>query len=742
MNETNFRVFQADLPLLRHTLLLEEVVYEGRIYKLYEVECPLGLIEKAARWTKGLFSDISPPKKIKAIFINPSCSRMDQLRQIANAVIPFPLKSKDEDCYFAYYAHFANLSPLQNADVTIKRNKDVVLAAIRQNVEALDYADDNLKHDRDFVLAAVGQNAKALYYADESLKKDKNFVLAAVRKNGRALCYANQIYRQDMDVVLAAIRQNGKDREVVWAAVCQNGYALYYADESLKGDWNIVLAAVRQNGYALQYADESLKRSKHFLQTIISQNRKDSNIALVAVQQNAMALEYIDSNLKQYRQVVLAAVRQNGYALQFADESLKQDREIVLAAIQQEGRVFLLAHRELKLDPHILEATYSSLDSQLSVLAQDPSKREALLAFASNLLDKQADYFLHDEHPLLQQLIETRAVAAPSFDLKDPYNLYTSLQKTIEQEPLAEGFAAFRKRANLKSYTFADIPDDIISLNDLFESIEKRGINQDEVAALCSGSTFEEVKGNLLGFGKLIPSLLAQKGKPNDPLPLTTRYLYCILKEISLEDDIRENDKLSNRENRLLKFASLVKACQTGQADAIEQYYIYSVDRQSDGIDAAKIENTVDTAVQIALKKTLASEPLLKELTGQNEVKQQSHQSLYLQNRYHKQIGLLHHLRFDPHTRTLYNCLIGKKTAEVLDAIKHHLKLQKEVKEALDKALKAKSISYSEFIRYFEKEFGLKNEYEHYVEFDEELNPNGITSKGVEEILRKLKYLT
>jgi len=51
----------------------------------------------------------------------------------------------------------------------------------------LQYADASLKKDRDVVLAAVQQNGLALQHADASLKKDRDVVLAAVQQNGLAL---------------------------------------------------------------------------------------------------------------------------------------------------------------------------------------------------------------------------------------------------------------------------------------------------------------------------------------------------------------------------------------------------------------------------------------------------------------------------------------------------------------------------------------------------------------------------
>ena len=54
--------------------------------------------------------------------------------------------------------------------------------------------------DRDEVLAAVKEDGYALEDADESLKKDKEIVLAAVKQDGYALEYASKELQNDPEL--------------------------------------------------------------------------------------------------------------------------------------------------------------------------------------------------------------------------------------------------------------------------------------------------------------------------------------------------------------------------------------------------------------------------------------------------------------------------------------------------------------------------------------------------------------
>ena len=187
-------------------------------------------------------------------------------------------------------------SELENLPDEFKKDKDVVLAAIKQGGSNIQYADESLKKDKEIVLEAVKQEGYALEYAGESLKKDREIVLEAVKQYANALEYADESLKQDKEIVLAAVKNYGA--------------AFEYADESLKQDKEIILIAIKDYGAALEYADDSLK--------------KDKEIVLIAVKQDGNALQYADDSLKKDKEIVREAVRRSNEAIQYIDESLKE----------------------------------------------------------------------------------------------------------------------------------------------------------------------------------------------------------------------------------------------------------------------------------------------------------------------------------------------------------------------------------------------------------------------------------
>ena len=127
-------------------------------------------------------------------------------------------------------------------------DKKEALKIVQESGSELENLPDEFKKDKDVVLAAVKQEeyGLAFKYADESFKKDKEIVLIAVKKYGRSLEYADDSFKKDKNIVLAAVKQDG--------------LALEYADKKLRADKKIILEAIKEHHSLLRYADESLQK--------------------------------------------------------------------------------------------------------------------------------------------------------------------------------------------------------------------------------------------------------------------------------------------------------------------------------------------------------------------------------------------------------------------------------------------------------------------------------------------------
>jgi len=104
---------------------------------------------------------------------------------------------------------------LYYASKRLLNDEEFILKAIDRNGYALGAVPKHLWHYKKFVLRAANQyygwNAAHtffLHHVSLELRNDKDVVLAAVKQDGRALEYASPELRNDKDVVLAAVTES------------------------------------------------------------------------------------------------------------------------------------------------------------------------------------------------------------------------------------------------------------------------------------------------------------------------------------------------------------------------------------------------------------------------------------------------------------------------------------------------------------------------------------------------------
>lgn len=212
----------------------------------------------------------------------------------------------------------------------LKKDPAFALKVATVNGGILQYVSDHHKRDRAIVLAAVKSQGVAIQYADAQLQQDPEIALAAVTQNGKALRYLSLAYQDQSEYVLVALQSYPsalqsassrlrKRRDIVLAAVRKNGAELRYAGIDARNAREIVLAAINNYPLALQFASTEL--------------RNDREVAMVAVRKNGLALQFAAPNADSDLRVVLTAVRNNPRALQYASADLRDDYDVVMKAV-------------------------------------------------------------------------------------------------------------------------------------------------------------------------------------------------------------------------------------------------------------------------------------------------------------------------------------------------------------------------------------------------------------------------
>nr|CAG4713456.1 unnamed protein product [Naegleria fowleri] len=168
------------------------------------------------------------------------------------------------DREFMLYVVTRNGLVLEYATPDLQDDFEIALAAVKESVHAFEYVSKRLKGDREFIWHAVSMTRSIAFCgASEDLRKDKELVLQAVKFNGNALQYALNDLRNDFEVVLESVKEFG--------------FALRFASPEMRNNKQIVLEAVKRTGEALQYASKSLRHDKEIILEALKETRKAVN---------------------------------------------------------------------------------------------------------------------------------------------------------------------------------------------------------------------------------------------------------------------------------------------------------------------------------------------------------------------------------------------------------------------------------------------------------------------------------
>lgn len=424
-----------------------------------------------------------------------------------------------------------------------------------------------------------------------------------------------------------------------------------------------------------------------------------------------------------------------------------------------------------RLNEGVRNATIKHLQNILSDILPNQAKA---FQYSKAIIENANALLLHEEHPLLQRAYEVAAIADPEAlnNKKNPYRLFKEIKEKLAAEPeykadTAFNIATLRRKGENQGFTIKDLPQNISleNLEQLFDRLEKRLTALPETERQAVEKYIQEsftnsigsLKGNLLGK-PLIPSLLLSiKGGPDQPVEASAMQMCMILKMIVNESPLLEKGMLlSPQEELLLRVSTSINACSTGQRDGIFLYYNqlppqYRLGKGTTS-DEEKVSHLVDQSVQVTLNQIFESEELLKVIRERPDIQQHSHQTLYLKNRLHRQVGLIHSPIFDPHSGVIYDELIdtdSQKMLKVFFTLFTPIKVADQVKRDVAKAMQSKTISYEMLERIFQpylltkKEAGIGHEeaYRSYFDFAEDYTPLGLSDEGIKVLLNTAGYL-
>ena len=141
-----------------------------------------------------------------------------------------------------------------------KKDRDIVLIAVKSEGMNLQYAAEQFKKDREIFLEAIKTSVNILhpYHHPEGciFRDDEEIMLIALRQFGHALEYAGTKLRSNRDFILKAVKQ-GSDYN--------NHSLLRYCDEQFLSDKEIMVEAIKSDCEAYFLVHPNIKKSKEIV---------------------------------------------------------------------------------------------------------------------------------------------------------------------------------------------------------------------------------------------------------------------------------------------------------------------------------------------------------------------------------------------------------------------------------------------------------------------------------------------
>jgi hypothetical protein len=260
----------------------------------------------------------------------------------------------------------------------------------------LEFASEELRGDREVVLAAVKQNYLALQFASEKIRDNKKIILTVVQQN------YNNIERSFRNTNLKK-----QEYKILW-----------FASERLQKDIEILLTIVQQCSWVFKYIDKELQKNKE--------------VVLAAVKRNGDALEYASEELRNDKEVVLAAVKEHSYTVQRASKKLLGDKLFLIECyrINKDTIAYnYFINKFDKLENGHFDNTFIEENVDILDLVQN---KEQLCQY---LLDNEKYEIIHKNEEISEYIKDKYKIIILSFDIINPiYNIEEKTEEEIKNK--------------------------------------------------------------------------------------------------------------------------------------------------------------------------------------------------------------------------------------------------------------------------------------------------------------------
>ena len=182
---------------------------------------------------------------------------------------------------------------LEHVSPELRKDKDIVLAAINRNANNISFMDESFYQDRDVVLAIadnlhslgsapISSPSGKLYYTifekvPSSFLDDREVVLKMVASYGLAIKYASDRLKRDREIGLIASDSDAEEDVYRYPLPIITVYPYYYLSDELKNDRQIALNAISHKWLAYSFLPKQLQLDEEIFKTTFTNGLEDRN---------------------------------------------------------------------------------------------------------------------------------------------------------------------------------------------------------------------------------------------------------------------------------------------------------------------------------------------------------------------------------------------------------------------------------------------------------------------------------
>lgn len=245
---------------------------------------------------------------------------------------------------------------LKWAPESIKKDKSIVLIALKKNGNTLEFVDQNLKNENlngdEIINTALKNNPLALKYTDPKSKyrHDSQLVLNLLEKNGNCLEFVNDKFKKDLTFINVALKSTSSSFKFIDDSFKKNKDFIWNFFKSLKSlniweKYNIEKGQlvkisnsnIRVNLFS--FVDSSLKNDKEFVEKVVlfdpsaflhSNLRNDSKFVRMLLSKNHYVFEYCTEEFRNDKELAWSVILKDPCLVQYIGKKLFCDKQFVL----------------------------------------------------------------------------------------------------------------------------------------------------------------------------------------------------------------------------------------------------------------------------------------------------------------------------------------------------------------------------------------------------------------------------